>query len=149
MAALLVRRKRTLSSRRAAVIGFTLIEVMIVVLVIGVLVAIANASYKQSVIKSRRAAAAGCLQERAQFMERYYTTKLKYKDAPAPVACNADVALFYAVSFVADPTDAAFTLQAVPQGVQASKDTECGTLTINQQGLRGKSGTASSADACW
>ena len=64
--------------------GFTLIEIMIVVLIVGVLAAIAMASYKLSVIKSRRSAAAVCLQERAQLMERFYTTRMTYVGAPAP-----------------------------------------------------------------
>ena len=71
--------------------GFSLIELMIVVLVLGVLMAIAYPSYEAHVTKTRRAVAASCALEAAQFMERFYTTNMSYLDpataaAPAPVA---------------------------------------------------------------
>jgi len=125
--------------------GFTLIEIMIVVLIVGVLAAIAMASYKNSVIKSRRSAAAVCLQERAQLMERFYTTKMTYVGAPAPSICNASLAAFYDVSNDPAPTASTFRIKAVPKGAQAS-DTSCGTLAIDEKGAR----TASSgSDKCW
>ena len=70
--------------------GFTLIELMVVVAIVAILATIAVASYEYAVTKSRRSAAANCLQERAQFMERYYTTNLTYVGAPSPPAqCDA------------------------------------------------------------
>ena len=61
---------------------------MIVVAIAGILMAIAVASYEFAVVKSRRSAAQGCLTEAAQYMERYYTTKLSYVDAAIP-GCSA------------------------------------------------------------
>ncbi len=134
-----------LRSGRGKATGFTLIELMIVVLVIAVLMAIAYASYQGVVVKSRRVAAEGCLMEHAQFMERYYTTNFTYVGGAAP-ACDADVTKFYTVGFVADPTRAAFTLQAAPKANQ--RDGKCGTLTLDEKGQRGESGTGS-VDDCW
>ena len=134
---------------RRSIAGFTLIELMVTVAIIGILASIAYASYQSAVTKSRRGAAASCLQERAQFMERFYTTNLTYVGAPTPPACDADVARYYTVSFVADPTAKAFQLQAVPLGSQFANDTACRTLTLNQQGIRGEGGTAATADECW
>lgn len=127
--------------------GFSLIELMIAVAVIAILSAIAYASYQSSVVRTRRSAAAACLQEQAQLMERYYTTNLKYEGAPDPT-CDADVTRFYAISFVEDPTEKAFELQAVPQEPQATNDAKCGTLTLDQKGVRGVSGSGE-RDACW
>ena len=131
--------------------GFTLLELMITVAIVAILATIAFASYQDQIVKSRRAAGASCLQERAQFMERYYTTHLSYNDPDTPpviTACDAEVSPHYTVSLVAGTTARAFILQAVPQGMQATRDTKCATLTINQQGTRTESGTGTEAD-CW
>ncbi|MEE7565535.1 type IV pilin protein, partial [Xanthomonas sp. Kuri4-3] len=119
------------SRRRRA--GFTLIELMVTVAVVAILSAIAYASYSYAVVKSRRSAAAACLQERAQFMERYYTTNLSYAGAPTPAQCEA-VPAFYTLAFDGTPTATAFRLIATPLGGQASADTRCAVLGLNQAG---------------
>lgn len=132
--------------------GFTLIELVIVLAIVAILAAIAFASYRGQVVKSRRAAAATCLLERAQYMERYYTTYLSYDSTPAAVIsqCDNEVTPFYQVSLVPGSLGAkSFTLRAVPQGAQASSDGKCGTLSITAKGVRGETGTAASADDCW
>lgn len=129
--------------------GFTLVEVMVVVAIIGILAAVAYPNYQEHVRKTRRAAAAGCLLELAQFMERHYTTNMSYVGAVLPnTACRTELAAFYTFGFSANATTAStFELEASPQGVQAS-DTRCGTLGINQAGARSESGTGTVAD-CW
>jgi len=128
--------------------GFTLMEIMIVVVIVGVLAAIAFAAYQNYVIKARRGTAAVCLQERAQLMERYYTTHMSYVDAPAPAQCGGGLDTFYVISFEADPDQSTFNLLATPQGIQEAKDTTCGVLSLNEKGVRGVSGTGTERD-CW
>ena len=128
--------------------GFTLMELMIVVLIIGVLAAIAFAAYERYVVKSRRSAAAVCLQERAQFMERYYTTNMSYAGAPDPAQCGNGLDAFYQIGYADDPAQGTFTLQATPQGQQADKDTTCATLSLDEKGARGISGSGTAAE-CW
>lgn len=125
--------------------GFTLLELMIVVAIVAILAAIATASYSQYVVKSRRAAAASCLLERAQLMERYYTTRLTYVGAAAPAACEG-LTNFYGVQFSGDPTARAYVIQAVPTTRQV--DAKCGTLSIDQRGTRGATGT-DGPSKCW
>lgn len=128
--------------------GFTLIELMITVAIVAILASVAMASYNFAVVKSRRSAAAGCLLEGAQFMERYYTTKMTYKDAPAPAQCGSDVSPHYTLAFSGTPNATSYIITATPKGSQASADTKCGTLSINAQGAKGKTGSGS-VDDCW
>ncbi len=128
--------------------GFTLLELMIVVSIVAILAGIAYASYRDQIVKSRRAAATTCLQERAQFMERYYTTNLTYTGAPAPASCGADLAPFYNVAFSGTPDAKTYLIQAAPTASQP--DSKCATLGINAQGIRTASGTYSATpEQCW
>ena len=121
--------------------GFTLLELMIVVAVIGILANIAYASYSSSVTKSRRNVAQGCLMEQAQYMERVYTTNLSYASAALPAAsaqqCQADLSAYYAFSLpAASLTASAFVVQATAIGTQADNDANCATMTVTQTGAR-------------
>lgn len=132
--------------------GFTLIELMVVVLVVAILAGIAFTSYDFAMVKARRGAAEGCLMEQAQFMERYYTvgagTKLFTYEGASPPGCSSDVTPHYLVAAPNVPADGkSFTLSAVPQGRQAAKDTKCGTLTLDHKGVKGASG--GDAGYCW
>ena len=130
--------------------GFTLIEVMIVVAVVAILAAIALPSYQDSVRKSRRAQAKTDMLELVQVLERTYTTDRSYArystlDAPLNQSPR-DGAARYSIA-ISNVSATTYTLTATPQGAQAN-DTRCGTLTINQMGVKTISGSATVAD-CW
>jgi type IV pilus assembly protein PilE len=134
---------RTAGFGRRAMRGFTLLELMIVVVVVTVLAVIAVSSYQFANVKARRSAAKGCLTQAAQYMERYYTTNMKYTDAPSPAeVCDAEVQKFYTVSFSGTPDESTFKVQAVPTASQ--KDGKCGTLTLDQAGTK-----TPDKDGCW
>ena len=137
-----------------AVRGFTLIELMIVVLVIGILAAIALPSYQRHVTETRRGAAQGCLLELAQFSERFYTTNMTYVGLALPATqCRTDLAVFYTFSLNGVPDARTYSLQAVTQGGQATRDPNCATLRIDQTGDRTSLNSANAASAanpaCW
>lgn len=145
---------KVLAHKHKDIKGFTLIELMIVVAIIGIISAIAYPSYQEHIRKARRADAQTALMELAQFMERHYTANGKYRTAAnaAPVlpfseAPKDGTTKFYDLAFAENfPTDAAYTITAAPKNGMAG-DT-CGTLTLSNTGAKGQANGATTAQ-CW
>jgi len=135
--------------------GFSLMELMVAVTIIGIIVAIALPSYNSHMLNTRRTAATACVVEMAQFMERVYTTSMDYSRNNAGVetvlpdsSCRNDLTAFYTLSL--EPTAQTFTLTATPIGAQEN-DTSCGVLTLDQAGARTAAGSGAAAKVreCW
>ncbi|CDM41975.1 MULTISPECIES: type IV pilin protein [Pseudomonadaceae] len=131
--------------------GFTLIELMIAVAVIGILAAIAYPSYQEHVRKGKRADAQAALMELSHFMERYYTANGKYlkadgtkPDLPFTKAPKDGAAENYGLTLSA--VDAfSYTLTATAKNSMA--DDKCGNLTLTNTGVKNSS-KGNMAD-CW
>lgn len=136
--------------------GFTLLELMITVAIVGIMSAIAYPSYQSHISDSRRADAKAALLGFANAMERFYTENNEYEETsnddgvPTIYAATSPVdgSTPYYNLRVAASSKSAYTLNAIPINEQASD--RCGTLTLTQTGARGAIDSEGNAEPdCW
>lgn len=141
--------------------GFTLIELMIVVVIIAILASVAWPSYREQVRSGNRADAQGALMGLAQAMERHFTEKGTYKGAAAADADTGAPQIFATESpldgsnktynlVISDADDVSYVLQAQPKGGQVGD----GILQLSSSGEkawdRDDDGDLTAAgDLCW
>lgn len=134
--------------------GFTLIELMITVAIIGILTSVGYPSYQNHIKKAKRVEAQGALVSFASAMEQWHVENNSYQAGTNGTDMSQIFANqvptdggtpTYKLSLVSDATS--YTLTATPDGAQTSD--ECGTLTLNNIGVKGAMKDNAAVANCW
>ena len=123
--------------------GFTLIELMVVVVIIGVLASLAYPAYLDNVRATKRSAAQAELFKISASAERYFTENNTYVSVTVP---GSIVSTYYGYSF-GSITTVAYILSAAPKGAQL--DDKCGTMTLASNGVKEAKKNNSVVPNCW
>ena len=143
-----MRKKPRVGSKQD---GFTLLELMIVVVIVGLLASVAYPSFRDQARRSARSDATTALSSAIARQEQYFADNKSYTATLADLDMTALTENgYYQIQVDAAttgcPLTRCFAMRAVPQGGQA-EDTACGSLTINSSGE--KSATGSDGASCW
>jgi type IV pilus assembly protein PilE len=168
-------RSNTVTQRRPA-FGFTLIEVMIVVAIVGILAAVAVPSYSSYIARAHRASARTQLLQAAQYMQRYYAAndsyatdrangsvlgsvsplvgmpeELRKSPSDGTALYQLNTAITSVGNYTATVSVSAYTLTMAPISGRSAASDACGMFTISSTGVKGITGGngTKTRDECW
>lgn len=137
--------------------GFTLVEILVAVAIIGILLTVALPAYQNNALRAGRAEAKSELLQVAADQERYYSSFNTYIDDATPMTTptvadrdRTTTNGTYLIGVAACGGGAignCFIATATAQGVQV--DDLCDTLTLSNTGVRGATGTGATTEECW
>lgn len=140
--------------------GFTLLELMIVVAIIAIISSIAYPSYMQYVVSTKRTTAASALLRIADRQQQFFMDNKRYATdltflgfAANPLSLSddgnsvpaGDADAVYSIS-LSNVTATTYTITAGPMNGQLERDTKCGSLMLNQAGMKSNS---AGGEGCW
>lgn len=119
--------------------GFSLVELLITVAIVGILAGVAYPSYTDYVTRSNRSEAQRELMRIANLQEQVFVDTRAYTEDMKKLGFDADPYItgskYYSID--AAVTGNTFVLTATAKGIQGTNDTDCTTLTINELGTKG------------
>lgn len=149
--------------KRSRSAGFSLIELMVVVVITAILASIAVPAYNNSIHKSRRTEAKTAIMDLAAREERYFASQNIYTTDPGALAYGSgaswpiSVGSYYSISSVASSpatatTPGGYVLQVTPTaGSPQLQDTSCQLFQVDQTGKQSSqdNGGNDSSTTCW
>lgn len=124
--------------------GFTLIEILIVILILGIVSSVAIYNYQSYLLRANRADAIKLLLDTAASEENYYSFKYKYTDVLSDLGMASDTSAYghYRLSVDLIDNKKSFILTATPIGKQVSDS--CGAFKLHSDGER-----TADKNGCW
>ncbi len=126
--------------------GFTLIELMVTVVIVGILGAIAMPVYSDYVRRGKVPEATTALAGMRVQMEQYYQDNRNYGSAPPACGVNAPISTNFAYACALGASDQSYTITATGS---AARGTDGMTYTINEAGTRGSTAWGVTSTTCW
>jgi len=134
-------------NQRAAIAGFSLVELLIVMMIIAILAAISYPSYIASVTRGNRTDATRQMLQMSEALQRCYSNSFTYVGCPtAPAGTSSSPNGYYTLTLA--PTASTYTITATPLAGTALNDAQCTSMSLTNASVQGATGTGGAA-LCW